>query len=484
MSETTFFWNGRRMTGRAGDTIAEALHRNGVQVLAFSRKHHRPLGHSGSYAAGVQARVDGRPNTRLDLEPLTEGARVEMQNTWPAPGLDLLSLARFIPAPWLRGGFEHGRLAPSGGKAFLLWERLLAWLAGVATPPPPELAAAARPARRVDLDVLVIGGGPAGIAEANAAAARGLGVGLVTRGEGLARYAGAMGTDPGQPVPEVTVFNGIEMFGAYRDGRLLAGAPHQHDQGAVLFHAAEVVLATGRQSIPPLVPGSHLPGVMAARGALVMAARTGLMPGQAIAVFGSGDETRVAERLRQLGGSVIHAGSVADLARIRGLARVTGVTLSEGGKIACDAVVHAGPWQADHGLIFQARAEGGLQLMDRPGTSALRLAGSAATPDDAIHVPRNISPKVVICPCMDVNAGELLSHIDAGEHDPEVLKRLTSCGMGPCQGWPCWNGMLALLAARSGRDLADFRRPSARAPRGALTLAQAAGLWDVVEVET
>lgn len=484
MTETTFFWNGRRMVGREGDTIAEALLRNGVHVLAFSRKHHRPLGYSGCYAAGVQARVDGRPNTRLDFEPLIEGAQVEMQNTWPAPGWDLLSLARIIPATWLRGGFEHGRLAPSSGKAFLLWERLLAWLAGVASLPSPELASSPRPATRVDLDVLVIGGGPSGIAEANSAAARGMRVGLVTRGDQLARYARSMGADPGHPVPAVTVFTGIEMFGAYRGGRLLVGAPFRHDGGAVLFHAAAVVLSTGRHSIPPLVPGSHLPGVMEARSAVVMAARTGLMPGQAIAVFGTGDETRVAERLSQLGGKVVHAGSVADLVRISGTRHVRGVTLSGGRKPACDSVVHVGAWQADHSLMFQARAEGDLQLVDRPSAPALRLAGSAAAPDEAVHIPQSIAPNVLICPCMDVSAGELFEHIDAGEDDPEVLKRLTSCGMGPCQGWPCWNAMIALLATRTDRSTENFTRPSDRAPRGALTVAQAAGLWDVVEVET
>jgi sarcosine oxidase subunit alpha len=84
---------------------------------------------------------------------------------------------------------------------------------------------------------------------------------------------------------------------------------------------------------------------------------------------------------------------------------------------------------------------------------------------------------------MDVTAGELLSHIDAGEDDPEVLKRLTSCGMGPCQGYPCWESMIALLASRTGNDPRHFARPSHRAPRRSITVAQAAGLSTEVPPE-
>ena len=82
---------------------------------------------------------------------------------------------------------------------------------------------------------------------------------------------------------------------------------------------------------------------------------------------------------------------------------------------------------------------------------------------------------------MDVTAGELYCHIDAGETDPEVLKRLTSCGMGTCQGFPCWENMLALLAARIGVEPEMFARPTHRPPRRSITVAQAAGLAALVE---
>ena len=54
-----FTWNGRRLQGRASDSAALALHRNGIRALAATRKRHRPLGWSGSFTQGVLAEADG-----------------------------------------------------------------------------------------------------------------------------------------------------------------------------------------------------------------------------------------------------------------------------------------------------------------------------------------------------------------------------------------------------------------------------------------
>jgi hypothetical protein len=81
---------------------------------------------------------------------------------------------------------------------------------------------------------------------------------------------------------------------------------------------------------------------------------------------------------------------------------------------------------------------------------------------------------------MDVTAGEIMDRIAKGETDPEVLKRSTSCGMGPCQGVPCWFAMAALIEAFAP-GTGPAGRPSHRAPRRAITIAQAAGLDGLVE---
>jgi hypothetical protein len=82
---------------------------------------------------------------------------------------------------------------------------------------------------------------------------------------------------------------------------------------------------------------------------------------------------------------------------------------------------------------------------------------------------------------MDVTVAEILHHVRKGETDVEVLKRLTACGMGPCQGVPCWDQLAALLADELGGAPADYGHPTYRGPRRGLTVAQAAGIDGLVE---
>jgi len=126
----TIRWEGRPIEARAGDSVAAALYAAGIRTLARSRKFHRPRGLSGSFVAGVLARVDGVPNVRLDDIPVRDGLDVRAQNVWPNQTADLLRLARLIPRRWLRAGFEHPSWLPSGTRAFDRWEGLLRFMAG------------------------------------------------------------------------------------------------------------------------------------------------------------------------------------------------------------------------------------------------------------------------------------------------------------------------------------------------------------------
>jgi hypothetical protein len=479
--EVSFLWNGARITARQGDSVAAALWRSGITTLARSRKLHRPLGYSGSYPVGVLARVNGRPNVRLDQVPVQEGLMVEMQNTWPSARFDLLRFAQVLPSKAVYGGFEHGAWMPKSGLGYRLAERMMANLAGVARPADIVAQPKAVAGERIAVDCVVVGGGPAGISEANRRSRLGETVALVTRGDRLARSAEAFGAELEPLDPKVRRFVGMELFGVYREGALMVAAPHDNRRGAVVFDPRAAVLATGRRSIPPLVRGNHLPGVMDAHAALQLAAVHGVMPGRRVAVVGTGAEKEVAQRLASLGVDVVHRGPVEELVEIKGRARVTAIRAA--GEIGCDAVVHAGPWRMDPSLGFQASGEGMFQVQAHPMPETMSVVGAAALGDERICAHKNLHHDTLICPCMDVTAGELYCHIDEGETDPEVLKRLTSCGMGTCQGFPCWEHMLAMLASRIGVEPEAFARPTHRPPRRSITVAQAAGLAGLVEPE-
>jgi bacterioferritin-associated ferredoxin len=456
-----FTWNGRRLQAQEGDSAADALRRNGVRVLAATRKRHRPLGWSGSFVQGVLAEVDGVPNVRLDQVPLRPGLALRRQNAWPSPGFDLLKAFRWLPARWVQGGFEHPRWLASGTGRFERWERLLGFLAGEGRLSPAAPALPVVPGARRRVDALVVGAGPAGRAEAAALEAAGKTVLVVTRGP--------------KAVEGVETLTRHEAFGVYRGGRLVAAAPLDPSQGALVIETAELVLATGRRSCPPVVPGNDLPGAMDAPTALHLAER-GIDLGRVV-VVGTGAEAAVGAALARAG-RVVATAPVASLRAILGRHAVRAVALDR--RIACETLVHAGPWIGDPGLAFQAAADGRLRLTAGSLPPGVRVVGGAAAPDEPVHVgDLAAARRAAVCPCMDVMGGEILDLAAAGMTHVEELKRQTGCGMGPCQGLPCWEMLRALLAKATGSAVDD--RPSHRPPRRSLTVAQAAGLAELVE---
>jgi NADPH-dependent 2,4-dienoyl-CoA reductase/sulfur reductase-like enzyme/bacterioferritin-associated ferredoxin len=478
-ARVAFTWNGHPIEAREGDTVGAALHAAGITTLARSRKRHRPIGLSGSFVSGSLATVNGRPNVRLDREPVAAGLDVRMQNTWPRADLDLLALARLLPARMTYAGFEHTNLMPSGTRRFEVWEKLLRFMAGVADAPPVQGDGAAPKGIRVAVDTVVVGGGPAGRIAASAAAQRGEHVMLISRGTTPGHSAARMVA----PVPEldhrVDVRGGLEAFGIYRDGAFVAAAPLDGRTGALVVEPKRIVLATGRRSCPPLLSGADLPGVMDAPTALALAVDCGVAPGTQVAVIGTGAETEVAQRLRDLGVNVVATAPAASLRRITGRNVVTGIETDR--LISCDTLVHAGPWRPDPALAFMAGCDGLLQLRDAPLLSSVSLAGSASETAEPIILGPAPHDGAFVCPCMDVTAAEIMHHVRRGETDVEVLKRLTACGMGPCQGVPCWDQLAALLADEMGGTPADYGHPTYRGPRRGLTVAQAAGLDGLVE---
>jgi hypothetical protein len=80
--KVSFTFEGRRMAGRRGETIAAALAANGVRLFRHAEKTGRPRGFFcavGKCASCLMV-VDGKPNTMVCVEPLNEGMKVERQH--------------------------------------------------------------------------------------------------------------------------------------------------------------------------------------------------------------------------------------------------------------------------------------------------------------------------------------------------------------------------------------------------------------------
>jgi NAD(P)H-nitrite reductase large subunit len=131
--------------------------------------------------------------------------------------------------------------------------------------------------------------------------------------------------------------------------------------GLRLVRTARLVLATGTQALPPVFPRNDLPGVLAARGALVALAEHGFVPGGRAVVLGEGEEAHAVAARLAAAGVAVRAAPSALVAH--GRSGVAAVTLAGGERVRCDWVVYAGP-----------RA---------PAADLARAAGAAAEPDPA-----------------------------------------------------------------------------------------------------
>ncbi len=166
----SFTFDGRRLQGHPGDTLASALMANGVRLVARSFKYHRPR---GIFSAGseepnalvtLRSGARAEPNTRATCIELYDGLEAHSQNRWPSLGFDALAV-NDLASPFLAAGFYY--------KTFMwpaaFWEKLYepairraAGLGKLGTDPDPD----AYDKGFLHCDLLVIGGGAAGLAAA------------------------------------------------------------------------------------------------------------------------------------------------------------------------------------------------------------------------------------------------------------------------------------------------------------------------------
>lgn len=71
---------------------------------------------------------------------------------------------------------------------------------------------------------------------------------------------------------------------------------------------------------------------------------------------------------------------------------------------------------------------------------------------------------IVICRCEDVTVEEIRALIAEGYATMDEIKRITRCGMGPCQGQTCRQLVLAEIARATGKSMASVAPPRFRPP--------------------
>jgi sarcosine oxidase subunit alpha len=354
-----FRFDGARLRGLAGDTLASALLANGVTLVGRSFKYHRPRGIVTAGCEEPCALVDlvgaaGRePNQLATTLALREGLVAVSQNRWPSLTLDLLAvndlLGRFLPA-----GFYYKTFMAPGWAWERLYEPLIRRAAGLG-----KLAARvtghAAPAEIVHdhADLLVVGAGSAGLAAAAVLGASGLRVLLADQDvvpgggtlldprwngwrEEMCRRIAAL--------PTVRRLARTTVLGAYGHGvfgALETLAPGESARFGGLrerlrvVRATRVVLACGASERLIALPGNDVPGVMLAGAALGYLRRYGVAVGLEPVFFVNNDEAY--EAVFALAGARVRAVAVIDprpLGRAAARAREAGIEVVAGAVVS------------------------------------------------------------------------------------------------------------------------------------------------------
>lgn len=279
-----FTFEGASCQGYAGDTISSAL-APAVPYVGRSFKYHRPRGilSFANHDCNALFQVDGVPNVRGDVMPLREGMRVTAVNTFGGLARDrarVLNLfGRFLPVGFYYKAFHSKRWFPR-------WERMFRRLTGLGTVS-LEGERIATPKRYGFCDVLVIGGGPSGLAAALEAAEAGAEVGLVEEGH---RLGGASTVQAGERItldalidavgkhPRIAVLTATVASGCYADQWCALA----ETQRLTKMRSKALVFATGAIEQPAVFRNNDLPGVMLASGAWRLIARYGIAPGRSV----------------------------------------------------------------------------------------------------------------------------------------------------------------------------------------------------------
>jgi sarcosine oxidase, subunit alpha len=330
-TEIRFSWQGRPMKGLKGDSVASALFANGVRIFARSLKYHRPRGlySLDGESGNTLVHIDGECNVRAGTTLLKEGMKVTPQNSFGPVERDLFGILdrfhRFMPA-----GFYYRMLH----KPPFIWPLAVKALRRMAGTGKVDLKKEWDSADFQELylnaEVAVVGGGPAGMSAALAAADHGLRVVLFEARPWLGGFYDWRTREyaPGEPLFErgveladkVTANKNIRVFLRTLVNNLagdnlvtafqVGNESDSFAQRYIEIRPHSVVVATGCIERPLIFEHNERPGVMQAGCAVRLARSYGLLPGSE-AVFSVGDDLGL-EAAADLAGAGLRVLAVAD----------------------------------------------------------------------------------------------------------------------------------------------------------------------------
>lgn len=411
-----FTFDGRTLTALEGDTVASALLANGIHLVGRSFKYHRPRGILSAGAEEPNALMDvsrdaarRQPNVRATVQEVFDGMKVSSQNRWPSLAFDIGGLNDLM-SPFFAAGFYYKTFMWPKAAWHAIYEPFIRRAAGLGVAPteadPDHYAS-----RYAHCDVLVIGGGVAGLSAALAAAKAGAKVvicdeqpemGGALRYESGTTIDGKDGWDWAQETAKtlasmdnVTVLTRTTGFGYYNHN-FVGLVERVTDHLAALdkslprerlwqVRAKKVILANGQIERHMVFANNDRPGIMLASAGRTYLNHFGVAVGSKVGVYTAHDSAyeaafdlkragvsvpvivdcrenpgeAVLAEARKLGIEVLTSHSVI---KAGGKLRVNSISVARNGggsarKFAVDALLVSAGWTPSVHLFSQSRGK-------------------------------------------------------------------------------------------------------------------------------
>lgn len=316
----TFTYNGKNFQGFKGDTLASAMLANGIDIVGRSFKYSRPRGIVASGAEEPNAvlqlgatEATQIPNVRATQQELFDGLVSKATNGWPSVQSDAMSVLGKVGGKMMPPGFYY--------KTFMfpkaMWptyESIIRKAAGLGRSPlvnDPD----SYDSVNQHCDILIVGGGPAGLVAALTAARSGARVILADeQNEFGGSLLSTKETLDGKPasewlntvVTELASFSEVTLLprstvNGYHDHNFVTihqrCTDHLSDLAPVnqvrqrmhRVRAKWVVLATGAHERPLVFANNDVPGCMVANAVSTYINRYGVVPGSELVVMTTND---------------------------------------------------------------------------------------------------------------------------------------------------------------------------------------------------
>ena len=300
-----FLFDGKKISAYKGDNLASALYASGRRVFSRSFKYHRPRGLLcvGGNCPNCLVTVDGVPNVKACQQPAKKGMVVASQNTWPSLNIDFFSILDkmgwLMPVGFYYKFFHTPRI---------LWPivaKVIRRIAGLGSLSKSSSDRGKYQHSSKHTDVVVIGGGPAGMLSALYASKYGAEVKLVEKSNFLGGHLRwnrpaivnkVLDIDQ-QSTAELVLFlssevnkskkieviNNASAFGNYENN--LLGI--LKEEFFLKLRAKAVVFATGAHELPSTFENNDLPGIMLCSAVQKLIRLYGVTPAQKAVIFGS-----------------------------------------------------------------------------------------------------------------------------------------------------------------------------------------------------